>query len=298
MLKRAFFSIPLALVLACCSNGDEPLKIVFTGDVLLDRGVDNTIERIGVEALFDGVRSVFDDADEVVINLECPLANRETPVNKKYIFRADTSYASQLRRAGVTIANMANNHTMDQGMMGLESTAEALQNAGIETLGYGESIKPLVLHKKGIDVALFGSCTLPIENWIYGKGISQVSIFNLCSAIADYRKTNRKAKIIIVLHWGVEMQTTPSPRQQIEARRLIAAGADAIIGHHPHVVQPARQISSRTVWFSLGNFVFDQHYPEARKAQMACLEIYRDTIIYQTRNVAIVSNCPKLIDEK
>ena len=298
MLKRAFFSIPLALVLACCSNGDEPLKIVFTGDVLLDRGVDNTIERIGVEALFDGVRSVFDDADEVVINLECPLANRETPVNKKYIFRADTSYASQLRRAGVTIANMANNHTMDQGMMGLESTAEALQNAGIETLGYGESIKPLVLHKKGIDVALFGSCTLPIENWVYGKGISQASISDLCSAIADYRKTNRKAKIIIILHWGTEMQTTPSPRQQIEAQQLIAAGADAIIGHHPHVVQPARQIGGRTVWFSLGNFVFDQHYPEARKAQMAYLEIYHDTIIYQTRNVAIVSNCPKLIDEK
>ena len=286
------------LLLSGCDSGDnEPLKIVFTGDVLLDRGVASTIEKIGVEALFDGVRSVFDDADEVVINLECPLANKETPVNKKYIFRADTSCASRLRRAGVTIANMANNHTVDQGTAGLESTAAALQNAGIQTLGYGENIEPLVLHKKGVDVALFASCPLPIENWINGKGISQAGIPDLGMAIRDYRKKNPKAKIIIVLHWGVEMQTSPSPRQQIEARQLIAAGADAIVGHHPHVVQPAQVINGRTVWFSIGNFVFDQHFPESRKAQMACLEIYSDTIICQTRNVAIVGNCPKLEEE-
>lgn len=300
MLKRAFYGILLALTLSGCNSGtEEPLRIVFTGDVLLDRGVAPTIEKIGVEALFDGVRDVFDNADEVVINLECPLANKETPVHKKYIFRADTSCASQLRRAGVTIANMANNHTVDHGMAGLESTAEALQNAGILMVGYGSTpLEPLVLRKKGIDVALFASCTLPIENWIYGKGVSQASISDLCTAIREYRDNNPKAKIITILHWGVEMQTSPNPQQKIDAQRLIMAGADAIIGHHPHVVQPTKTINGRTVWFSLGNFVFDQHFPDSRKAQMASLEIYKDTIICKTHNVEIVGNCPKLVNEK
>ena len=166
-------------------------------------------------------------------------------------------------------------------------------------VGYGSNpLEPLVLRKQGIDVALFASCTLPIENWIYGKGVSQASISDLCTAIREYRDNNPKAKIITILHWGVEMQTSPNPQQKIDAQRLIMAGADAIIGHHPHVVQPTKTINGRTVWFSLGNFVFDQHFPDSRKAQMASLEIYKDTIICKTHNVEIVGNCPKLVNEK
>ena len=115
------------------------LTLVFTGDVLLDRGVRPYAEREGIPALFAGVDSVFRQADAVIINLECPLTDTATPVNKHYIFRGEPQWAKGLRAVGITHAAMANNHTNDQGREGLLSTYNHLKEAGIEPLGYGTS---------------------------------------------------------------------------------------------------------------------------------------------------------------
>ena len=304
-MKPTYIVLVVSALLVSCSQQQETsepdsLTLVFTGDVLLDRGVRPYVEREGVEALFAGVDSVFRQADAVVINLECPLTDTIAPVNKHYIFRADTRWAAGLRKAGITHAAMANNHTYDQGRQGLLSTYNHLKEAGIEPLGYGtsksERLEPVIIRKGAIEVALFNSVTLPLENWYDlddRPGICQASASTLAESIRNYRGGHPRAKIIAILHWGVEFQTTPSMQQRLDAQTLIAAGADAIIGHHPHVVQPFRLIEGKPVFYSLGNFVFDQTLPVANEAMMAQLTIQGDSIVARSIPVKIRNSKPQ-----
>lgn len=279
----------------------ETLTLVFSGDVLLDRGVRPYAEREGIPALFAGVDSVFRQADAVIINLECPLTDTTTPINKHYIFRGEPQWAKGLREAGVTHAAMANNHTYDQGRQGLLSTYNHLKEAGIEPLGYGttksERLEPVIIRKGDNEVALFNSVTLPLENWYdldNRPGICQASASTLADAIRSYRASHPHTKIIAVLHWGVELQTAPSMQQRIDAQTLLQAGADVIVGHHPHVVQPLRYLNGKPVFYSLGNFVFDQSLPITHQAAMAHITIQGDSISAKSLPVRIIQNKPIL----
>lgn len=296
------------IVVSCSSpkeqeatNDNSQLTLVFTGDVLLDRGVRPYAEREGIPALFAGVDSVFRQADAVIINLECPLTDTTTPINKHYIFRGEPQWAKGLRAAGITHAAMANNHTYDQGRQGLLSTYNHLKEAGIEPLGYGNSkserLEPVIIRKGAIEVALFNSVTLPLENWYDlddRPGICQASASTLADAIRTFHAHHPTIKIIAVLHWGAEMQTTPTMQQRLDAQTLLQAGVDVIVGHHPHVVQPLVNIYDKSVFYSLGNFVFDQSLPITQKATMAQITIQGDSILVNSLPVQIVRNKPVL----
>ena len=274
------FYILLCFFSSCHQQTGEEgtLAILFTGDVLLDRSVRPWIEREGVESLFEGVSAAFREADAVVINLECPLTTRHTPVGKKFVFRAEPEWAESLRRTGITHAALANNHTIDQGREGLTDTYHALRKAGITPLGYGrtadEQAAPVVIRKGKLEVALFNTIPLPIENWPQAEGkpdICRVSVRRLAAAIRKYKAAHPDTRVVAVLHWGTEFQPVPDMQQRYDARLLAQAGADAVIGHHPHVPQPVDSIGSVPVFYSLGNFVFDQSYPAAQKAAMTLL---------------------------
>lgn len=274
------FYILLCLFSSCRQQTGEEgtLAILFTGDVLLDRRVRPWIEREGVESLFEGVNAAFRKADAVVINLECPLTTRHTPVGKKFVFRAEPEWAEGLRHAGVTHAALANNHAIDQGREGLADTYHALRKVGITPLGYGrtaeEQAAPAVIRKGSLEVALFNTIPLPIENWPQAEGkpdICRVSVRRLAAAIRKYKAAHPGTRVVAVLHWGTEFQPVPDMQQRYDARLLTQAGADAVIGHHPHVPQPVDSIGSVPVFYSLGNFVFDQSHPAAQKAAMALL---------------------------
>lgn len=282
------------------ADSTASLTVLFTGDVLLDRGVRPIAERKGVEYLFEEVSPVFREADAVVVNLECPLTDRSAPINKKYIFRAESRWAKDLRNVGITHAAMANNHTNDQGREGLADTYRNLLDADIVPLGYGldinEQLAPAIIEKQGIRVAVFNATTLGIENWcrLEGKpGISQPSTDELTEAVSTFKSAHRDTKVVVVLHWGIEFQTTPSIKQRALARNLVDAGADAIIGHHPHVLQPVSTIDGIPVFFSIGNFVFDQHPPQARKSMIARLRFTGDgNIAADSISVDIRNNRP------
>ena len=156
------------------SGEEELLSILFTGDVLLDRGVRPIAERRGVAYLFDSVQSEFRQADAVVVNLECPLTDTVSPVNKRYIFRADADWAKDLQRVGITHAALANNHTNDQGRRGLQATYQHLCEAGIVPIGYGsdyeEQSAPVVIEKGSGRVAVFNAVMMALEIWHYLDG--------------------------------------------------------------------------------------------------------------------------------
>ncbi len=279
---------------------DGEVVILFTGDVLLDRGVRPTAEKRGVGYLFEEVQPYFEEADAVVINLECPLTDTVLPVNKQYIFRADADWASELRRVGVTHAALANNHTIDQGRGGLRDTHRHLCDAGITPMGYGlsqaERFSPTVISKSGQHIAIFNALDLPLENWLPAEDapdICQATGEQLAQAVHEYHSAHPETRIAVVLHWGTEFQTLPTIHQRRMARRLSDAGADAIIGHHPHVLQPIDSIGSTLVFYSLGNFVFDQQPPLARTSMMARLHFRAgEPVAWDTISVQIVGNRP------
>lgn len=298
--------VSLAILLAIsCNRGqtlqtdisreeDDSLVILFTGDVLLDRGVRCEAGRHGWPWLFSSADSLFHTADATIINLECPLTEVSTPLGKRFIFRADTCTASVMRHAGITHATLANNHSNDQGFQGLRSTVNTLYRAGITPMGWGDTteqrLSPTLIRKGDITAAIFCAVLIPLENWMPSPGdISpcQTDAATLAEAIRTYRSRNPSHRIICVLHWGVEFQTYATPQQIRQAQVLTSAGADAIIGHHPHVVQPQRRHDRIPVLYSLGNFVFDQHMPQACQARIARLILRQDTLLATTIPVSI-----------
>lgn len=266
-------------ITACQHSSEEHLSIAFAGDVLLDRGVRQQINKRGVEYLFTSVAPIFHASDAAVINLECPVTSVCSPLKEKYIFRAEPTWLEALKKSGVTHTAMANNHTIDQGRSGLIETYKHLTAIGITPLGYGEtqtkSSQPIFIEKRNIKVALFNSVLLPLENWVYledSPGICQQPISALRKAIRAFKQKHPDYYVVVILHWGQEYQTSPSTSQRRDAHQLIKAGADAIIGHHPHVIQPEEYIDGKPVFYSLGNFVFDQRKPETSRSRIVVLD--------------------------
>lgn len=288
---------------ASVNNNSDPdgVTIVFAGDVLLDRGIAPIIKRHGVEYLFRDVSPFFHNADFTVVNLECPITNIDAPLMKKYIFRADDSCAAALRKVGITHCAMANNHIMDQGQSGLADTYKNILAAGLTPIGYGlddrARLAPAIIQKNDIEIAIFNDCALTVENYVNpatGPGIANVPIPKLLPTISDFHNQHPDTRIVALLHWGIEFRQEHNPSQRIDAARLFAAGADLIVGHHPHVIQDIDTIHGKTVYYSIGNFVFDQRNPLGREALMPIITFRRDTILQEVKEIEIVGNCPRV----
>lgn len=242
------------------------LTITLTGDILLDRGVRRVMERHGMERLFSsGVDSVLRSSDVVVGNLECPATKVKAPVFKQYIFRGEPEWLSDLKRHGITHLNLANNHSIDQGREGLLDTQRNISAAGMVPIGAGrnmqEAAQPVLLATQPRNVWLVASLRLALENFAYLPDlpcVSQESFDSLCLRISRLRQDDPTGYIIVSLHWGWENHTEVLPQQRQEAHRLIDAGADALVCHHTHTLQPMETYCGKPIYYSIGNFIFDR----------------------------------------
>ena len=266
MLKELATAAVVLCGLLCgsCKTQNDGLTIYFAGDMLLDRGVRQVIDRKGVPWLFDDVHRQWTDADAVVVNLECPVTTRQSPIHKRFRFRAEPEWLADVHRAGVTHLVMANNHTNDQGREGMTDTRNQIVAHGMVPVGYGDNqpdaCGPALIHKNGHTVALFSSVPMPLESWPYqpdAAGACQMSPADMAATIAAYKKLHPTHHVVAILHWGAEYQTSPAAIQRQQAAQLVAAGADAIVGHHPHVVVPMAIVAGKPVYYSIGNFIFD-----------------------------------------
>ena len=239
--------------------------ITLTGDILLDRGVRQVVEQKGIDQLFSaGIDSVFQTSDAVVGNLECPATKVHAPVFKQYVFRAEPEWLSSLNRHGVTHLNLANNHSIDQGRIGLMDTKENIIKAGMTPVGAGqnqeEADEPVLLTDSPRRVWLIASLQLALENFSRLPDhpcVSQQTIETLCQRIAQLKQADPKCFIIVSLHWGWENHVEVVPRQRYEARQLINAGADCLVCHHTHTRQPMETYRGKPIFYGLGNFIFD-----------------------------------------
>lgn len=259
-----------------------------TGDILLARNVAHRAEREGAEALLADVRPLL-AGDLTLGNLESPLTARHDALRPgPYRLLAPPALAATLPAAGFDLLGLANNHALDAGPGGLADSVETLQRAGIAVAGVGQSeaaaLVPTVLTAGGLRVAVlafndvldpadehatlapaddtawpnpdFARCPPPGERCPYGRA------WLSARALAAVAAARAAADVVVVLvHWGVEYATAPAVRQQAWATRLVAAGADLVLGAHPHVVQRAVPLAaggrSGFVAYSLGNFLFD-----------------------------------------
>ena len=303
LVASVLLSLPVSA--ADRPDNDSTLTVVLTGDILLDRGVRTAIEHHGVDHLFsDGVDSVFHAAQVVVGNLECPATEIEAPVFKKFIFRAEPSWLEALQRHGVTHLNLANNHSIDQGRRGLIDTKENILAAGMVPIGAGanmaEASEPVLLAEQPRKVWLVPSLRLALENYAYLTDkpcVSQEPMDSLLQRVYRLRQQDSTAVIIVSLHWGAEHKLVPVPRQRLDAHLLIQAGADVLVCHHTHTLQSIEDYQGHMIYYSVGNFIFDQHKPLNSEACMVRLDITADSMAVTTMPVEIRQCVPYLVEK-
>lgn len=228
-------------------------SLVFVGDILLARHVEVLMNQNGQGYPFAGLQvASLADRPAVVGNFESaiPPEHVRTPAYTLR-FSTPTSSLSALVDAGYTHLSIANNHSQDFGLPGLVHTIEALTDATL--IPFGEQAAVPYDSVSYIETPYGRTALIGLDD----SGLQ----LNQAAAIAAIDKAALRSDLqIVYIHWGIEYDLTSSPRQQTVAEWLVAAGADLIIGHHPHVVQEVGLIEGVPVFYSLGNYIFDQYF--------------------------------------
>jgi len=236
---------------------DSAWSIIFTGDVMLGRKVNaNTIDYDNFNWSFEKVADELSEADIAVINLEGTIIRNCPVAVEGFKFCGDQRHVVGLGFAGVDIANLANNHSDNYGLEGLRETKEILSEKDIKTFNQNE---PLFLQHNSLNIAFLG------YNVIFQE--SAPLIPKITREIANLR--DKSDLIITSFHWGDEYTATPNTHQINLAHASIDAGADVVIGHHPHWIQTAEVYKDKLILYSLGNFIFDQMWSQKTREGVA-----------------------------
>lgn len=257
----------------------EILKMIFSGDIMLDRHVKEKIEQKGggylLEKLANQENNFLEDKDLVSANLEGAVTNNGqhyTPV-MDYDFAFLPEAVALLKDYNFNFFNLANNHLFDQGERGAIETEKNLQNLGFNFSGCPDGT--------------IGDCSSKVIE-IKGKSLGMIGLsmvykdFELTKAEKIINDLIDRCDIIIInIHWGQEYQHRFSQKQQQIAHRLIDSGADIIIGHHPHVVQGLEIYKNKLIFYSLGNFIFDQYFSQETQQGLAVeVDLEKDQKIF------------------
>ena len=206
----------------------------------------------------------FRECDLAIANLEGPLELGGQAVKGKCCLRSDPGWARVIREAGINMVTLANNHSMDYGEHGLFYTIRTLESEGIEYVGAGKNIKeayaPKILSIKGKRLAFLGRTSVIVSSKSYAEanqpGVAFLDLNETKQSIKQYKES--ADFVILLIHWGLEDYLYPSPEQRELAKQCIDAGADLILGHHPHVLQGIERMGNGLVADSLGNFLMDE----------------------------------------
>ena len=245
--------------------------VLFVGDVMLARSVEGRIHEVGGERFFDTMVPLHKTAQYIVGNFEAsiPETHSRTP-DFTFHFSVDPSLLPLLPSAGFTHMTLANNHANDFGPDARANTAQLLLKNGITAFGNpdGASTSSVTyLEEHGRTIALIGLQTVTKE-----------PVYADISALM--RDVRAKSDIqIAVVHWGTEYSLTHTQAQETFAQFLVKEGVDAIIGHHPHVVEDIGSISGVPVFYSLGNYVFDQYFDHTVETGLAVRVSVTDTAL-------------------
>lgn len=238
------------------------LVIHAVGDVNFDLGHNAIFGHTGYESPWAGLRGIFQRDHLTIVNLECSPSTLGSPIEKEWQFRCPLAALAPMRAAGVDVASLANNHAGDMGKTALVEGRQNLSAHGIHPVGAGsdlvEANLPAIFEIEGWRVAVVGFSGISGGGaWFAGPGrpgVAPATVDNVTAAIAA--AAAQADVVIATVHWGVELTAQPTSGDRMRARAMIAAGADAIVGHHPHRLQPLEVIDGVPVFWSMGNFVW------------------------------------------
>lgn len=273
---------------------EPPINFLFFGDLMLDRQVGNKLKNHSLAYLFGPLASsspdFFAGHDLISANLEGAVTNQGQHYQplQAYDFAFKPETVEELKKYGFNFFNLANNHITDQGARGLSETRANLSRLGFNYSG-------------GADAAADQSALKVIKlknQTIAFLGFSMVyHDFNLTKAKELVSQAKTKADLVIInIHWGKEYQHKFSQHQQVIGQALIEAGADIIIGHHPHVVQGLEIYQGKPIFYSLGNFIFDQYFSADTQQGLAIsLDLSTDKLKILLSPLQAKSSVPQLI---
>ncbi|MDP8979791.1 MAG: CapA family protein [Acidobacteriota bacterium] len=238
-------------------------RILCGGDVMLCRyiGISARRQKDPAAPLRD-VAAEFSSADIAFVNLESPFSDKGKPVLHGMVFRAEPEMIATLENAGIDVVSTANNHARDCGSYGVEFTLDWLARHKIAAAGTGASAEQAhrgtVLERNGVRFG-FLAYTYDQSNGNHKDHDDRIADMDVDAVAADVAGLLRRADVVMVsMHGGDEYQPHPNQEQRDFARAAIEAGAQVVIGHHPHVTQPEEAWKGGVIFYSLGNLVFDQ----------------------------------------
>lgn len=253
----------------------KEITISAAGDCTL--GVDSrynsnfnsTYSTKGYKYFMKNVKPIFTKDDLTIVNFEGTLTTSKARANKTFTFKGKKSYTKILTSSGIEAVNLANNHTRDFGAKGLKDTKAALKKAKVKYFGDSAiSYKNI----KGVKVGMIGV-----------NGLSGTSNKTVKSLVKKAKKNGAKL-VLVSFHWGIERDAFPMNKQTSYAKAAIDAGADLILGHHPHVLQGISKYKGKYIVYSLGNFCFGGNSNPSDKDTM----IFQQT--FTLKNNKVVKN--------
>jgi len=266
----------------------KPLKVLLVGDIMLDRKVELLMIRNGFFYPFEKINSFLKENDIVVGNLEGPISENPRKFSLTAMeFAFDVRVIESLASSNFEVLSLANNHTLNMGQAGLVETKELLGNAGIDWVGEPWECSRKLSVKENLVFLAFNKTF---------NGCKNEEILEIIKTI---KKSTPEKFLIVGIHWGDEYKLKSNQLQKDLAHKIIDAGADLIVGHHPHVVQEIEKYKDKLIFYSLGNFIFDQYFSQdVQESLIVGLEIYPTKIIYKLYPIESNLSQPSLMDEQ
>ncbi len=243
----------------------EDIVLLFTGDIYLSDYILNKYNQNGIDGILsEDLQKEFTGADIAMVNQEFAFTGGGTPArDKQFTFRVDPKNVQIFNDMQVDMVSLANNHSMDFGIEGLTDSFDTLKNAGIQYVGAGHNITEAREIKyvdiKDKKIAYLGaSRVIPETGWNAGADKpGMLTTYDPALLIEDIKTAEQESDYVIVyVHWGIERHETPESYQRSLAKQYIDAGADLVVGSHPHVLQGIEYYNGKPVIYSLGNFMF------------------------------------------
>jgi poly-gamma-glutamate capsule biosynthesis protein CapA/YwtB (metallophosphatase superfamily) len=276
-------------VLQHVAQSKQPVRIVFVGDIMLDRGVRTSVTKnLGGDygALFAHT-GYLKDADIAFANLEGPVATGGYKAGSRFSFRMDPAGLVAMRTAGFDVVSFANNHVGDYARAAFTETFEHLRENNILVAGAGmnrtEATTPAIIEVRGMKIGFLAATDVG-PNWLQATdttpGILIASDPKLSAVIAAAKQ--QVDVLVVSFHWGNEYSPANAHQEKL-AHAAIDAGADIIVGHHPHVMEKVEIYKNKPIFYSLGNFIFDQYFsPHTLRGMVAEVSIDPKTKVITT----------------
>lgn len=277
----------------------EEITLFFVGDIMLDRGVYGYMQKNNdFRWPFLKVAGLLNQGDIVFGNLESVISDKGHNIGSIYSFRADPETIQGLSLANFNVVSVANNHAFDYTREAFEDSLKRLKENNISYVGGGmneeESLSLLIKEVQNTKIGFLGYTSIGLPNWQAIEntpGIAWIDVNRIDILKEKIKEVKKQVDYLIVsFHFGEEYEKTPNPEQITLSRSAIDSGADLIIGHHPHVVQPIERYKNKIIAYSLGNFIFDQTFSEETMNSIILKIIIQDKNIIKTEIIPIKQN--------